>query len=139
MTFTAEEQQAINGNSKSRAKAKRPNPNTEQQQQRLSELDHQSAHAISALAQTGVNTINAQVFAFDAKLTQFERNTAKVMAERLRQSQLRIQQYLVAELSEHPNQCADFAVLLDDALEVPDLTSSFLAIAPYTAAGALPM
>jgi hypothetical protein len=33
-----------------------------------------------------VNTINAQVFAFDAKLTQFERNTAKVMAERLRQS-----------------------------------------------------
>jgi hypothetical protein len=45
----------------------------------------------------------------------------------------------VAELSGHPNQCADFAVLLDDALEVPDLTSSFLAIAPYTAAGALPM
>jgi hypothetical protein len=29
-----------------------------------------------------VNTINAQVFAFDAKLTQFERSTAKVMAER---------------------------------------------------------
>jgi hypothetical protein len=56
-------------------------------------IEHQSAHAIAALAQTGVNTINAQVFAFDAKLTQFERNTAKVMAERLRQSQLRIQQY----------------------------------------------
>jgi hypothetical protein len=49
-----------------------------------------------------VNTINAQVFAFDAKLTQFERSTAKVMAERLRQSQLRIQQYLVAELSDTP-------------------------------------
>jgi copper homeostasis protein CutC len=127
---------SVNGH---KPKAKRPNPNTEQQEQRLSELDQQSAHAISALAQTGVNTINAQVFAFDAKLTQFERSTAKVMAERLRQSQLRIQQYLVAELSEHPHQCADFAVLLDDVLEVPDLTSNFLAIAPYTAAGALPL
>jgi len=127
---------SVNGH---KPQAKRPNPNPEQQQQRLSELEQQSAHAITALAQTGVNTINAQVFAFDAKLTQFERNTAKVMAERLRQSQLRIQQYLVAELSGHPDQRADFAVLLDEALEVPDLTSSFLAIAPYTPAGALPL
>src|SRR5579883_48826 len=127
---------SVNGH---KPKAKRPHPNAEQQQQRLSELDQQNAHAITALAQTGVNTINAQVFAFDAKLTQFERSTAKVMADRLRQSQLRIQQYLVAELSGHPHQCADFAVLLDDALDVPDLTSSFLAIAPYTAAGALPL
>ena len=116
-----------------------PPPTLSSNSNGLSELDQQSAHAISALAQTGVNTINAQVFAFDAKLTQFERNTARVMADRLRQSQLRIQQYLVAELSGHPDQCSDFAVLLDDALEVPDLTSSFLAIAPYTAAGALPL
>ena len=72
---------SVNGH---KAKAKRPNPNPEQQQQRLSELDQQSATAISALAQTGVNTINAQVFAFDARLTQFERHTAKVLAERLR-------------------------------------------------------
>ena len=109
---------------------KRSVPNPEQQQQRLSELDQQSAHAISALAQTGVNTINAPVLTFDTRLTQFERSTAKVLAERLRQSQLRIQQYLVAELSEHPSQHTDLAVLLDDALEVPDLNSSFLAIAP---------
>lgn len=79
------------------------------------------------------------MFAFDARLTQFERSTARVLADRLRQSQLRIQQYLVAELSEHPHQRTDLAVLLDDALEVPDLTSNFLAIAPYTAAGALPL
>jgi hypothetical protein len=125
---------SVNGH---KPQAKRPHPNPEQQQQRLSEPDQPSAHARSALAQTGVNTINAQMFTFEAKLTQFERNTAKVMAERLRQSQLRLQPYLVAELSAHPNQRADFAVLLDDALAVPDLTSNFLAVAPYVTAGAL--
>jgi hypothetical protein len=36
---------SVNGH---KPQAKRPNPNPEQQQQRLSELDHQSAHAISA-------------------------------------------------------------------------------------------
>lgn len=128
--------ESLNGQ---KLQAKRPNPNPEQQQQRLSELDSQTAHAIAALAQTGVNTINAQVFAFDARLTQFERGTAKAMAERLKQSQLRIQQYLVEELSRTPNQATDLVELVDAALEVPDLTSGFLEIAPCTIAGALPI
>lgn len=118
---------------------KRPNPNPEQQQQRLSDLDQQTATAISSLAQTGVNTINAQVFAFDARLTQFERNTARAMADRLKQSQLRIQQYLVEELSPPSDHPTDFAELIDAALEVPDLTSGFLEIAHTSVAGCLPM
>ncbi len=127
---------SVNGH---KPKVKRPNPNLEQQQQRLSELDHQTATAISTLAQTGVNTINAQVFAFDARLTQFERSTAKVLADRLQQSQLRIQQYLVEELSLNSKQPTDLAELIDTALDVPDLSSEFLAIAPCTIAGALPI
>lgn len=118
---------------------KRPKPNTDHQQQQLADLQAQSASAIASLAQAGVNTINAQVFAFDARLTRFERETAKGMAQRLKQSQLRIQQYLAEELSSEPQQPQDFAQLIDAALEPPDLTSSFLTIAPTSIAGCLPL
>lgn len=119
--------------------AKRPNPNREQQQQQLNQVDQSTATAITSLAQSGVNSINAQVFAFDSKLTRYEQDTARAMADRLRQSPLRIQQYLLAELSEQNARSSDYTGLIDDALEVPDLTSSFLGIAQTSVAGCLPL
>jgi hypothetical protein len=118
---------------------KRPKPNREQQQQQLNQVDQSTATAITSLAQAGVNSINAQVFAFDSKLTRYEQDTDKAMADRLRQSPVRIQQYLLAELSIQNTRSADYTDLIDDTLEVPDLTSSFLAIAQTTVAGCLPM
>lgn len=118
---------------------KRPAPNRDQQQQRLDQVNEATQAGIAALAQTGVNTINAQVFAFDRKLTRYERDTARAMADRLRQSPLRIQQYLLEELRLENTAGSDFVTLIDDALEVPDLTTDFLQIAPATAFGALPM
>jgi hypothetical protein len=138
MSFTQEELQALNG-CKSTPKAKRPDPNQERQQEQLDDINAHSRQAISALAQSGVNTINTQVFDFDSKLTRFERDTAKAMAHRLRQSPLRIQQYLMEELEVKPQECQSFGVIIDDALEVPDLTSNFLAIVPSSIAGALPL
>ena len=120
-------------------KAKRPQPNRDQQQQQLHQVNQTTATAITSLAQAGVNTINAQVFAFDSQLTRYERDTARSMAERLRQSPLRIQHYLMAELAEHTTPSPDFATLIAPALDVPDLTTDFLAIAPMSAAGALPL
>ncbi len=128
---------SVNGHSASRPK--RSTPNQEWQQEQLDDINTHSRQTISALAQSGVNTINTQVFDFDSKLTRFERETAKQMANRLRQSPLRIQQYLMQELEAEPQECQSFGAIIDDALEVPDLTSDFLAIAPSSIAGALPM
>ena len=129
-------QDSVNGR---QPKAKRPQPNRDQQQQQLHQLDQTTITAISSLAQAGVNTINAQVFAFDSKLTRYERDTAKAMADRLRQSSLRIQHYMLEELSSQNAQSPEWSHLMDDVLEAPDLTSSFLAIAPCTVAGSLPL
>ena len=118
---------------------KRPTPNRDQQQQRLEQVNEATQSAISSLAQTGINTINAQVFAFDSKLTRYERDTANAMADRLRQSPVRIQQYLMAELSIENTPRSDFTTLIDDALEVPDLSTDFLSIAASSALGCLPM
>lgn len=136
MSLTQEELQALNGK---RPKAKRPTPNREHQQQQLEQADTTTANAIASLAQAGVNSINVQVFAFDSKLTRYERDTAQAMANRLRQSPLRIQQYLMEELTIENTTGSEFAAIIDDALEVPDLTTDFLAIAPASALGCLPM
>lgn len=130
---------SMNGKSPELPNLKRPAPNREGQQQRLNQINEATQSAIAALAQTGVNTINAQVFAFDSKLSRYERDTARAMADRLRQSPLRIQQYLMEELTVENTAGSDFATLIDEVLEVPDLTTDFLAIAPSTAFGALPM
>ena len=120
-------------------KPKRPQPNPEQQREQLQQADQTTAGAINALAQAGVNSINAQVFAFDCKLTRYERDMAQAMADRLRQSPLRIQQYLMEELATQNTAGSDFAEMIDDALEVPDLTSDFLTILPSSVAGCLPI
>lgn len=127
---------SVNGH---KPQAKRPQPNREQQQQQLNQVDQSTATAITSLAQAGVNSINAQVFAFDSKLSRYERETARVMADRLRQSPLRIQQYLMEELSAQNTQSRDFTTLIDDTLDVLDLTSDFLAIAHTSVAGCLPL
>jgi uncharacterized protein YqfA (UPF0365 family) len=127
---------SVNGH---KPQAKRPHPNRDQQQQQLDQVDQTTATAIASLAQAGVNSINAQVFAFDSKLTRYERDTARAMADRLRQSNLRIQQYLVEELTTQNAKSTDFATLVDDALDVPDLTSSFLGITQTAVAGCLPL
>lgn len=116
---------------------KRPQPNREAQQQQLNQVSDATTTAISNLAQAGVNTINAQVFAFDSKLTQYERKTAAAMADRLRQSPLRLQAYLMEELAAQSIQTPDYEVFADE-FSPPDLTSNWLAIAP-TVAGCLPM
>lgn len=120
-------------------KIKRPIPNREQQQQQLDAVNAHARTTISALTQTGIDRINDQVSNLDRSLTRYERDTARAMADRLRQSPLRIQQYLMQELQAEPQEALNFSVLIDDALEVPDLTTDFLAIAPISAAGALPM
>ena len=130
---------SLNGKSPELPNLKRPSPNRDQQQQRLDQLNGATQSGIASLAQTGVNTINAQVFAFDSKLTRYERDTAHAMADRLRQSPLRIQQYLMEELSIENTPRADFTTLIDDALEVPDLSTDFLSIAASSALGCLPM
>ncbi len=125
-------------NGHSAPQPKRPNPYPDQQKQRLEQVESATASAIASLAKAGCNTINTQVYEFDGRLTHFERKTAQAMADRLRQSPLRIQQYLMDELKletiEKPN-FGDFA----EEFEVVDLTSNFLAIAPCSAAGALPL
>lgn len=78
-------------------KIKRPIPNREQQQQQLDAVNAQTRTTISALTQTGIDRINGQVSNFDRSLTRYERDTARAMADRLRQSPLRIQQYLLQE------------------------------------------
>jgi hypothetical protein len=130
---------SMNGKSPELPNLKRPTPHRDQQQQRLDQVNEATQSAIAALAQAGVNTINAQVFAFDSKLSRYERDTARAMADRLRQSPLRIQQYLMQELTVENTAGSDFATLIDEVLEVPDLTTDFLAIAPSTALGALPL
>ena len=130
---------SLNGKNHELPNLKRPSPNRDQQQQRLDQLNGATQSGIASLAQTGVNTINAQVFAFDSKLTRYERDTAHAMADRLRQSPVRIQQYLMAELSIENTPRSDFTTLIDDALEVPDLSTDFLSIAASSALGCLPM
>lgn len=130
---------SMNGKSSDQPNLKRPTPNRDQQQQRLNQVNDATQSAIAALTQTGVHTINTQVFAFDSKLTRYERDTARAMADRLRQSPLRIQQYLMEELSLENTQGSDFSTLIDAALDVPDLTTDFLALAPASALGCLPM
>lgn len=127
---------SVNGH---KPQAKPPHANPEQQQQRLADLEQQTLTAIASLTQTGINAINAQVVAFDARLTRFERRTARAMADRLKQSQLRIQHYLVEELSAPLAPPTDLADLIDAALNVPDLTGDFLAIAHTSVAGCLPL
>ncbi len=109
-------------------KPKYPNPNADRQQQDIADLADETQKAIGALAQTGFNTINAQVFAFDGKLTQFERDTARAMADRLRQSPTRIQHYLAEELLSQNIETPDYEVFAEE-FEVPNLTSKFLAAA----------
>jgi|GEM_PF-887095 len=130
---------SLNSKSPELPNLKRPSPNRDQQQQRLDQLNRATQTGIASLAQTEVNIINAQVFAFDSKLTRYERDTAHSMAERLRQSPLRIQQYLMEELSIENTHRSDFTTLIDDALEVPDLSTDFLSIAASSALGCLPM
>ncbi|UBF30768.1 hypothetical protein K9N68_39635 (plasmid) [Kovacikia minuta CCNUW1] len=110
------------------SKPKRPKPNPDLQQQQMDDLGDETQKAIGTLAQTGFNTINAQVFAFDGRLTKFERDTARAMANRLRQSPTRIQHYLAEELLTHNVETPDFEVFAEE-FEVPDLTSKFLAAA----------
>ncbi|MGI0484919.1 hypothetical protein ACN4EK_05735 [Pantanalinema rosaneae CENA516] len=136
MSLTAEELQALDSQ---RTKAKRPNPNRDQQQQQLAQVEQTTTNAISSFAQAGIQGINTQVLAFDSKLTRYERDTARAMADRLRQSPLRIQQYLVEELASENTPSPDFLTVIDKALEVPDLTSNFLAISPTSIVGALPL
>ncbi|MBF2029215.1 MAG: hypothetical protein IGS48_21050 [Oscillatoriales cyanobacterium C42_A2020_001] len=130
---------SMNGKTPELPNLKRPVPNRDQHHQRLEQVNEATQSEIAALAQTGVNTINAQVFAFDSKLTRYERDTARAMADRLRQSPLRIQQYLMQELTVENTAGSDFAALIDEVLEVPDLTTNFLSIALSTALGALPL
>lgn len=136
MSLTAEELQALDSQC---TKAKRPKPNRDQQQQQLAQVEQTTTSAISSFAQAGIQGINTQVLAFDSKLTRYERDTARAMADRLRQSPLRIQQYLVEELASGNTPSPDFLTVIDKALEVPDLTSNFLAIAPTSIVGALPL
>lgn len=109
------------------------------EQQQLSDLNNQTSSAIANLARVGVNTINAQVFAFDAHLTQYERETAVTLANRLKQSQLRIQRYLVDELMDIGGRPTDIATVVQEVLEVPDLNSGFLALPPAYVAPSMVM
>ncbi|MBL1177634.1 hypothetical protein [Pantanalinema sp. GBBB05] len=109
------------------------------EQQQLSDLNNQTSSAIANLARVGVNTINAQVFAFDAHLTQYERDTAVTLANRLKQSQLRIQRYLVDELMDIGGRPTDIAAVVQEVLETPDLNSGFLALPPAYVAPTMPM
>lgn len=125
----------INGKS---SQPKRPNANPEAQKKQLEDVQNATTTAIASLASAGVNTINAQVFAFDDRLSQFERKTAKAMADRLRQSPLRVQSYLMEELALESIQPPDYEAFADE-FDAPDLTSNWLAIAPSSAMGCLPM
>lgn len=108
---------------KATVQLKRPAPNTERQRERAEEVQNQSASAVSALAQAGVNGINAQVFAFDSALNQFEERTADQLVERLRQSPTRIQQKVAEKMQSIapvPNQLNN---VFADVLEVVDICS----------------
>jgi hypothetical protein len=122
---------------RSRRKAETPNHENE-----LNDLNATDRSNINALAQAGINGINTQVFAFDSRLTQYEKETGKQMADRVKQSPLRIQHYFLQELQAEQPECQDFSVTIEDAIEVPDLTSNFLhpqGITPSSAMGALPI
>lgn len=116
-----------------------PARSSEPEQQQLSDLNNQTSSAIANLARVGVNTINAQVFAFDAHLTQYEKNTAVTLANRLKQSQLRIQRYLVDELMDIGGRPTDIAATVQGVLETPDLNTGFLALPPVYVAPTMPM
>lgn len=110
-----------------------------QMQEQVATLHDQSQNAIAALARVGVNGINAQMFEFDSKLAQFEANAAQAMADRMRQSQTRIAMLLAQELSMPAQANKGFGDVIGEVLEVPDLSASWLSIAPSAIAGCLPM
>lgn len=110
-------------NKKANVSAKRPAPNTERQRDRANEVQDESGSAVTALARAGVNGMNAQVFAFDTALTQFEDRTADQLVERLRQSPTRIQQKVAARMQEVQPALNQINEIFAEVLEVVDICS----------------
>lgn len=89
-----------------------------------------------SLATAAKDAINRQVVAFDKKLTEFEKETAKAMSDRLKETPWRIYFYLQQELQEKDNDPLCFEDLVD--FEAVEFDNSFL-ISPSSAAGCLPV